>query len=113
MAAGVDLLDALPDGVVVADAEGCVTTLNQAAGQLLGSSDGIGKHLADVVALQDRAGNDWFSCTRPYDGLSTRTALTEQAWFLSDGTELLVTARILRPGPGAPPARARPDGSDG
>ena len=102
MADGVELLDALPDGVVVADGDGCVTVLNEAAGRLLGSSDGVGKQLSDVVALQDRAGNDWFSCAKPYDGLSTRSALTEQAWYLSDGTEVLLTARIQRRTPSDP-----------
>ena len=90
------VLDVLPDGVVVADGTGTVVVLNRAASQLLGSGDGLGKHLADVVALQDQAGNDWYSCADPYAGLSTRTSLSEQAWFLSDGTELLVTVRIVR-----------------
>src|SRR5436190_4476146 len=95
-------LVALADGVVVADPTGCVTVMNAAAAQLLGTGDGIGKHLSEVVALQARAGNTWYSCTRPYDGLSTRTRLSEQAWFLSDGTELLITARILRDAPSRP-----------
>jgi len=97
-----DLLDALADGVVVADADGTVTASNSAASRLLGVGDLQGKHLADVVLLQDRAGNTWYSCTDPYGGLSTRTALTEQAWYLSDGTELLVTARIVRRSPREP-----------
>jgi signal transduction histidine kinase len=90
------VLDVLPDGVVVADGTGTVVVLNRAASQLLGSADGLGKHLADVVALQDQAGNDWYSCADPYDGLCTRSSLSEQAWFLSDGTEVLVTVRIVR-----------------
>jgi signal transduction histidine kinase len=90
------LLDDLPDGVVVADADGTVTAINGAAARLLRLGDGVGKQLADVVLLQDRAGNSWFACTDPYDGLATRSRLTEQAWYLSDGTELLVTARLLR-----------------
>jgi signal transduction histidine kinase len=96
------LLDAIPDGVVVADEAGFVVRMNHAACGLLGIADGIGKHLADVVALQDRGGNEWFTCADPYDGHETRTGLTEQAWFLSDGTELLVTARIVRDGPRCP-----------
>jgi signal transduction histidine kinase len=94
-----DVLDTLPDGVVVADAQGTVTAVNTAAARLLRVPDGIGKQLSDVVLLQDRAGNSWYACTEPYAGLPSRTRLTEQAWFLSDGTELLVTARILRDGP--------------
>jgi signal transduction histidine kinase len=93
------VLDALPDGVVVADESGLVTELNEAAARLLRREDGVGKHLSDVVTLQDRAGNSWFDCADPYDGLPTRSRLTEQAWYLSDGTELLLTGRILRDGP--------------
>ncbi len=99
---GVSMFDILPDGVVVADDNGCVSVLNAAAADLLHVADGVGKQLSDVVALQDRAGNDWFGCTRPYDGFATRTQLTEQAWYLSDGTELLVTARIVREAPRSP-----------
>jgi signal transduction histidine kinase len=96
------LFDALPDGVVVADEVGCVVQMNAAAARLLGNDDGIGKHLADVVSLQDRAGNEWYTCAEPYDGIGTRSGLTEQSWFLSDGTELLVTARIVRDTPAEP-----------
>jgi signal transduction histidine kinase len=99
---GQDVLDSLADGVVIADASSRVTLMNTTAGRLLRSSDGVGKHLSDVVLLQDRAGNSWFSCTEPYAGLTTRSALSEQAWYLADGTELLVTARILREGPHRP-----------
>ena len=97
-----EVLDALPDGVVVADESGLVTLINRAAAGLLRIDDGVGKHLTDVVTLQDRAGNSWFDCADPYDGLPTRSRLTEQAWYLSDGTELLLTGRILRPGPRLP-----------
>jgi signal transduction histidine kinase len=96
------LLDALPDGVVVADSTGAVVVINDAAARLLGNPDGVGKHLADVVALQDNAGNDWFTCAAPYDGIAIRTALTEQSWFLADGTELLLTVRLHRPSPHEP-----------
>ena len=92
----------LPDGVVLADASGTVTLVNAAAADLLRTTDAVGRQLAEVVLLQDRAGNTWTSCTRPYDGLASRTRINEQAWYLSDGTELLVTARILREGPRSP-----------
>jgi signal transduction histidine kinase len=97
-----ELLDALPDGVVVADASGTVIEMNEAARRLLGTGDHVGRHLSDVMALADRAGNCWFSCTRPYDGLGIRNRLTEQAWYRDDGTELLLTARILRDRPRSP-----------
>ena len=90
------MLDALADGVVLADESGVVTAVNAAAAGLLKVGDAVGKHLADVVALQDRDGNDWFTCTDPYSGSALRSGLTEQSWFLSDGTELLVTVRLHR-----------------
>lgn len=93
---GAGLLDALPDGVVLADDSGTVTHMNEAAAKMLRVTDGVGKHLSGVVALQDRAGNEWFSSTSPYDGSVIRSGLTEQSWYLSDGSELLVTARIHR-----------------
>jgi signal transduction histidine kinase len=96
------VLDALPDGVVIADASGCVTRINTAAERLLRVPDGVGRLVSDVLALQDRAGNSWFGCTNPYDGLVTRSRLSEQAWYLADGTELLVTARMLRDRPQSP-----------
>lgn len=96
------LLDALPDGVVFADKAGIVTRMNRAAERMLRTQDAVGRHLSDVVALQDRSGIEWFSWTDPYDGSPLRSVLTEQAWYLSDGTELLVTVRILRSKPHGP-----------
>jgi signal transduction histidine kinase len=94
-----DALDALSDGVVIADADGLVTVVNRAAGAFLGvrPEDATGKPLADVLALQDQDGNDWSSSNRPYAGLTTRTAVPEQSWLLPDGHEVLVVARIRRP----------------
>jgi signal transduction histidine kinase len=92
-------LDALPDGVVIADADGMVTIVNRAAGVFLGvpPAEARGRPLADVLALQDQDGNDWSSTNRPYQGLATRTAVPEQSWLLPDGNEVLVVARIRRP----------------
>lgn len=86
---------------MLADADCVVTAMNRRAGRMLRIADGdaLGKHLSDVLALQDREGNEWFTCTRLYDGIRTRSGLTEQSWYLADGTELLVTARILRDTP--------------
>jgi len=97
-------LDALADGAVIADGAGVVTRVNRAAGQLLGlrPEDSVGKRLADVLALKDQDGRDWFSSNCPYQGLATRTAVPEQPWLLPDGSEVLVVARIHRPSLAAP-----------
>jgi signal transduction histidine kinase len=90
------ILDAVPDGVVLADATGQVTAMNAAARSMLRISDGAGKHLADVVSLQDQAGNEWYSTVDPYEGSTLRNGVPEQSWFLADGTELLLTVRLHR-----------------
>ena len=62
----------------------------------------MGRQLAEVVLAPGPRRQQLDRCTRPYDGLASRTRINEQAWYLSDGTELLVTARILRDGPRGP-----------
>ncbi len=95
------VLDALPDGVVLADADGYVTTVNTAAKRLL-EVDGqaVGRHLTHVMALQDLGGADWFGAVRPYDGLSLRRRLLESSWLTTSGVELLVTGQLYRDRPG-------------
>lgn len=93
------LADALPDGVVVADGAGRVTLISAVAAQMLGvdSAHGVGRPLGEVLSLLDREGRGWFASNRPYDGLTTRTAVPEQPWLLRNGNEVLVAARIHRP----------------
>ena len=56
--------DELPDGVVVAGADGRVEDLNPAAQRLLGvTADAArGRALPDVLPLLTAAGDDWWSC---------------------------------------------------
>ncbi|HEX6486936.1 MAG TPA: ATP-binding protein [Nocardioidaceae bacterium] len=95
-------LDALPDGVVFADETGQVTAMNAAARSMLRVADSVGKNLADVVSLQDQAGNDWYSTLDLYGGPRLRSGIPEQSWFLADGTELLLTVRLHREGKQGP-----------
>ncbi|KAA1415267.1 PAS domain-containing protein [Nocardioides humilatus] len=98
---GHDHLDALPDGVVLADAEGRVVTVNQMARRMLGLPDDvIGQPLEVVLALSDHDGNGWVACNLPYEGLPSRTGVPEQEWLLPDGSEVLVAARLHRNGTG-------------
>lgn len=94
-----DSLDLLPDGVVLADAEGRVTAINSVAARMLDVGPpqvSIGRPLAEVLALTDHDAQAWTTANAPYDGLPTRKAIPEQAWLLPDGTEVLVTARLHR-----------------
>jgi signal transduction histidine kinase len=90
------LCELLPDGVLVADADGTVVNANHLAVAMLGGAPVVGRPLADVMALQDTEGRSWMDCTSPYTGLAIRRQINEGAWLLADGTELLVTARLVR-----------------
>lgn len=100
------LWNALPDGVVVADATGTVLLVNATARQMLGEQARPGARLESALTLQDQDSADWFSQVRPYDGLTIRSGVPEQSWLLPDGSEVLVTTRITRAPGGA-------DGADG
>ena len=57
-----DLLDLLPDGVVVADGEGRVTAINTVAARMLDAGPpeaAIGRRLDEVLALTDHDGRAW------------------------------------------------------
>ncbi|MEO9325082.1 ATP-binding protein [Nocardioides sp. C4-1] len=92
------LADALPDGVVLADADGRVTLVSALAARMLGrvGEDDVGRPLAEVLRLQDQDAHDWASCNTPYDGLRTRTGVPEQPWLTPGGIEVLVAARLHR-----------------
>ncbi|GAB2769761.1 ATP-binding protein [Nocardioides salsibiostraticola] len=98
------LADALPDGVVVADAGQRVVLISTLAAQMLGTTveESLGAPLDDVLVLQDNDGRRWTDCNSPYAGLISRRAITEQSWLLSDGTEVLVSARLHRQDRGEP-----------
>jgi len=100
----VDALDALADGVVVADGEGRVTRLNKVAERMLGvgRDEAVGAPLSRVIALLDQTGHAWWDVNTPYGGLRSRTGIPEQSWRLPDGQEVLVTASILRTHSGGP-----------
>ncbi len=95
------LLDALPDGAVIADAQGRVTGVNAAAERMLGvTRDGaLGRPLPIVLALKNTDGEDWVAHNQPYDGLHVRTGVPEQSWLLPNGEEVLVTASLARDRP--------------
>lgn len=99
--------DELPDAVLVADEEATVTAANEAAERLLSrSADEMVDHqLSDVLSLYDVEGRDWWSCVQPYEGMRSRTRLTETSWYLPDAREVLLTARLERPAPRGPVTR--------
>ncbi|GAB7007619.1 ATP-binding protein [Nocardioides sp. AN3] len=97
-----DPLDALPDGVVLAGADGTVTLTNAEARRMLGLEGVDGEPLKDVLRLLDTDGRAWVEVNEPYVGLVTRTGIPEQSWLLPDGTEVLTNARLHRDRDGGP-----------
>lgn len=99
--------DDLPDAVVVADASGAVVALNGEAERLLVVDRGaaVGRSLEKVLPLEDLDGRPWWTCVRPYSGLSTRTGSPERLLLLPDGREVLATARYVRAQPLGPVVR--------
>lgn len=92
------LADDLPDGLLVADADGRVTVFNRAASRITGipPEEALGRDFRDVLPLYDQEGRDWWKCLDPYGGLDTRTRQPERALRLEGGEEVLVTARFVR-----------------
>ncbi|MFC5179702.1 ATP-binding protein [Nocardioides taihuensis] len=96
--------DAYPDGAVGADVTGKVTVLNATAARMLQVvvDDALGRPLADVLRLQDTNGRTWLEANRPFESINIRTGVPEQSWLLPDGSEVLVTARLVRGQPLGP-----------
>ncbi|HEY3733150.1 MAG TPA: ATP-binding protein [Streptosporangiaceae bacterium] len=92
------IADDLPDGLVIADHAGRVQVFNAAAARLTGrpAADAIGRDIRDALPLRDADGRCWWTCTDPYDGLSTRTRHPEASLYLRDGTEILATMGYVR-----------------
>ena len=92
------VFDDLPDGVVVADADGRVVVVNPAAARLLGTSvdAALGRDFREVLPFTDDQGRDWWACTDPYGGLTSRRRQPERLLSLHGTCELLVTASYVR-----------------
>jgi PAS domain S-box-containing protein len=98
LAAGLVCADDLPDGLVIADRHGRVMVFNQAASRLTGISpeSALGHDVQQVLPLRDDEDRCWWTQTRPYQGLCTRTRHPERPLYLPDGTELLVSVGYVR-----------------
>ena len=90
--------DELPDGVLVAGPDGRVMALNPAAERLLGTTAdaALGRDYREVLPLSDTSGRDWWECTDPYAGMTSRRRQPECQLVRPDGSELLVTASYVR-----------------
>ncbi len=100
-------LDDFPDGVLIAGPDGKVEYVNERIRSMARATgdEMIGMHIDDAMPFDDLNGNSWYTCTRPYDGIATRTRISEQAWWSPRGSEYLITARLVRDKPGGPVQR--------
>ena len=99
--------DDFPDGILIAGPDGRVEYVNERIRSMARATgdEMIGMRIDEALPFDDLNGNSWYSCTRPYDGLATRTRLSEQAWWSPRGSEYLITARLLRDKPAGPVQR--------
>ncbi len=94
--------DDLPDAVLVVDPTGTVAVANTAAARILVTSRDalVGRQLAELLPLVDEQQRDWWACTQPFAGLSSRQRQPERRLTVSkgplSGRELLVTASFVR-----------------
>jgi PAS domain S-box-containing protein len=98
-------LEALPDAVVVVDAEGRVAYANAAAERLAraGRDELAGRPLDDAVPLRDGAGNPWWTCTERLRHLpGVRRVPVRQLQLVAGGEPVPVdlTASFQRDGAG-------------
>lgn len=100
-------LDDFPDGIIIADADATVEYVNKRI-RVMARAEGdemIGMHLNQAVPFDDLNGNSWYDSTHPYDGIATRTRISEQAWWSPKGSEYLITASLVRDRPAGPVQR--------
>lgn len=93
------VVDLLPDGVIMADETSSVRLINSAAATMLGiesRGEATLRHLRDVLTVRNQDGVSWFDSVRPDCALGIMTGIPEQSWFLPNGEEVLLTARFLR-----------------
>lgn len=100
-------LDDFPDGIIIAGADGTVEYVNKRI-RAMARAEGdemIGMHLNEAVPFDDLNSNSWYDSTHPYDGIATRTRISEQAWWSPKGSEYLITASLVRDRPAGPVQR--------
>ncbi len=101
------LTDDLPDGLVVADADGIVRLVNARAERIMGISreQACERPVTDVLPLRDDNGESWWDVVQPWAGLRTRTGHRERMLTLGTDLPVLVTMRYVRPDRDAPVSR--------
>lgn len=93
-----DLVELLPDAVLLVAPDGRIQSANPAAVVLLGRSQGdlVGADLDDAVGLVDEVGRRWWACERGARARRSITRVPERRLGRLGGAEVLLTARYVR-----------------
>lgn len=96
------LLEQLPEGVVVADADRRLVLATERAGRLTGIrlTERIGEDIRKVLPLVGVDGRSYWTADDPWGGLHTRTGSPEQRLMLAGGRGVLAATRHVRSGAG-------------
>lgn len=99
-----DILEMMPDGIVVADQDGRITFVNPRAEVLLGARapELLGAPVQAAVPLIVGSGTSWWECIDPWGGLSIRTGHRERMLLLPGQGHVLVTMTYIRRSRGGP-----------
>jgi len=93
-----------PDGLLVADEQGLIVYANERAAVIVGTSASklLGQDIRLAMPLQESDGRSWWACTDPWGGLAIRSGHREKLLIIPGRSEVLVTARYVRPGRSMP-----------
>lgn len=95
------LLEQLPEGVVVADAQHRLVLANRRAQRLTGVqlSEHIGQDIRDALPFVGAEGRSYWTTDDPWGGLRIRSGSPEQRLMLPHGRSVLAATRHVRAGP--------------
>lgn len=95
------LLEQLPEGVVVADADHKLVLASERAERLTGIrlTDRVGEDVRDALPLVAQGGHSFWTAADPWGGLRTRSGSPEQRLLLPEGRSVLAATRHVRSGP--------------
>jgi signal transduction histidine kinase len=99
-----DICDAHPDGLLVADEQGLIVYVNARAALIVGTptSELLGQDIRTAIPLQENDGRSWWACSDPWNGLAIRSGHREKLLIIPGRHEVLVTAKYVRPGRSMP-----------
>lgn len=95
------LLEQLPEGVVVADADRKLVLASERAERLTGIrlSEHTGEDVRDALPLVASDGHSFWASADPWGGLRTLSGSPEQRLLLPEGRSVLAATRHVRSGP--------------